>query len=242
MIEVIRELVQPAHPVVADPSGLRLSSLPELVQPTLKYATVDTVRQSSTVLRSASSHQGRKPKTSWRRPEPPTRAPSNPSSLGPSLALASANSPTAVGPPSLPVASEAPRVPLKCHGSAASSGGAVAQVRLAGASRIWRPVASPAGSATGGAPSTSRSSSLRGTNGILTRPPAAKSAASPACCSAWRYCADPSASPGPASATGTARSLARLVEAAATPSGATIETATASASATRSLPSWRDSG
>ncbi len=36
MIEVIFELVQPAQPVVAEPSAFRLARLPLLVQPTLK--------------------------------------------------------------------------------------------------------------------------------------------------------------------------------------------------------------
>src|SRR5687768_3630464 len=55
MIEVIFELVQPAQPIVLDPSGSRFWRFPEAVQPTLKYATVESVRQSRTVLLSESS-------------------------------------------------------------------------------------------------------------------------------------------------------------------------------------------
>src|SRR5688572_7481131 len=74
MIDVIFELVQPAHPVVVEPSAFFLSRLPPLVQPTLKYATVESVRQSSVVDLSESSQYGRKPKTSRRRPLEPIGA------------------------------------------------------------------------------------------------------------------------------------------------------------------------
>ena len=119
------------------------------MQPTLKYATVERVRQSRVVDLSESSQYGRKPKTSRRRPfEPIGAAATTPSSAtsppDPEVEAGSTVAPAADGRST--VSSSPLSGPASPAGPAASPlrEAPAAQTDPWPASRIWRPVAWPA--------------------------------------------------------------------------------------------------